>query len=440
MIDDRWNKLVLFIITVLFLIPLACNLPSTAPPSTPTSGINPTPLDHGPSPTPEPTLTPRPTGSGEGKTGCTYRAELVSSSLAYGARLRPGATFTQAWTLKNTGTCAWDKVSLQFVGGSRFGAGNQARPVPKAAAGNTTQISLNLQAPQQAGPYRGEWQLVNEQGHAFGPQVLPIVAQVHSSGGAANSGGSGSGKTEDGKKGGVSLPDIGLSALDRLGIGPDLGKLPLYIRHPALAWQLEMNDMPDLGDNVSDPLERYYINHPPIDTLVDAGLIKVDGQSEESEAGTSPDNPDQNLVVHISGAIKVREYTFIKDVNQGKLDFVSKEIVLSEDKPTGRFEVQYCESGKDNKGEQATVIIGVHRRNGGEAWLGVHHNLTPQINCRTGKSTDILPPYSYGAEATNEFLIKLTPGEQKDITKPWLQSPGDASSKLQLSVSVEPVE
>jgi len=414
------KKLIPLIFALLLFLSLSCSLSFPTGPGQETSqaqdtGSTATPLAEGPTPTPEPSLTPWPTGSGEEETSCTYRAELVSSSLPYGAKLRPGATFTHTWTLKNTGTCAWGDVSLQFVGGARFGAGNQARPVPKTT--------------------RGEWQLVNTEGHAFGPQVLPIVAQVQSSNGAANTGGS-----EDGNKGGVSLPGIGLAALDRLGIGPDPGKLPLYIRHPALAWQLETNDMPDLGDTVPDPLERYYIDHPPIDTLVDAGLVNVDIPSDEDQEKTSPGDPDQKLVVHISGTIKVREYTYIQDVNQGKLDFVSKEIVLSEDKPTGRFEVQYCESGKDNKGEQATVIIGVHRRKGNEAWLGVHHNLTPQINCRTGKSTDILPPYSYGAAATKEFLIKLSPGEQKNITHPWLHSPGDASSKLQLGVSVEPVD
>lgn len=142
---------------ILVLIPLACNLPTGAVSTQP--GQQPTPIDQSRTATDQPTITPHPSESGS-SSSCTYGSQLVSSSLPYGAGLRSAQSFTQTWELKNTGTCPWQEVSLQLVTGNSFNSAPGQWGLPETAPGDTARLSLQFQAPQGAGTYRGDWQMV----------------------------------------------------------------------------------------------------------------------------------------------------------------------------------------------------------------------------------------------------------------------------------------
>jgi len=448
MTDDRWNKTAFFIITVLFLVPLACNFPSTASPSTPTSGVSPTPLVHGPSPSPEPTLTPHPTTSSK-EESCIYQAALKSSALPYGAGLQTGANFTQSWTLTNTGTCSWQDAHLQFAGGTRFNGNPQAWQLPRTAPGQKAQVTLNFQAPAQTGTYRGDWQLVNDQGHAFGPQTLPVVVQVSSPIGSKTSTGDGSERSDGGGRLGSWLGKGILATINSLGVMPDPGDLSLYYRHPALASYVNLNRLPDLGSDQPFPDDNYYIDHPPLDMLARFGFTPYSGESDGAQLGNppqktaigeAPKNPDQKLAVYISGTLKVTEYKVFKQRNLKSLRF-HRRIILSQDRPSAGFKVSQCVSGNDDKGEIGTAHIGLHRKNRNEVWIGSHVSFSPGWNCATGqKSTTIFPRSRFDQPfQKDEFMIKIAPGEEKSVNRPWVNYPGNkvGSVKINLGFSVE---
>jgi hypothetical protein len=81
----------------------------------------------------------------------------------------PGATFTKTWRLRNSGTCSWDNsYSLVFASGySMSGPASVALP-GTVAPGQLVDVSVTLQAPYNAGIYRGFWMLQSPSGGRFG--------------------------------------------------------------------------------------------------------------------------------------------------------------------------------------------------------------------------------------------------------------------------------
>ena len=68
----------------------------------------------------------------------------------------PGATFTKTWRLRNSGTCTWDS-SYRLVydsGYSMSGPASVALP-GTVVPGQVVDVSVTLQAPYNAGTYRG---------------------------------------------------------------------------------------------------------------------------------------------------------------------------------------------------------------------------------------------------------------------------------------------
>lgn len=439
------NTYIPVIIGTLLLLSLACNLPTRAYSSpdnlTETASSRATPIAQGPTPTAEPTLTPRPE-EGEGSASCTYRARLNSSSLKHGASLTPSQTFRQTWELENTGTCRWQDISLQWAGGSKFNSSPKEWDLPATAPDDSARVTINMQAPGQSGTYRGDWQLVNAEGESFGPQTLPVLIQVSSPSGSSNPSSQGSGSNQ----GGGLFPPIGnglLGNLDRI-LGPNISNLPLYTRHPLLSSQLDLNNIPDLGSGQTFPDDSYYINHPPLDQLDRYGLNPLSGSSDEPETGepptkpevgTPPEGPDKKMAITINGTLKVSEYKIFKQRNMSGLPFNSPWIRLGEERPTARFQVSHCEGGNNNKGEESTVTIGVHRTEDNKAWLGVHHGFMPAINCKNGN-----PIYNgkFDTGVTlDEFKINISPGQSKRIVRPWEGYKLAGSSKLILEVHAQ---
>jgi len=124
--------------------------------------------------TPEPTIEVKPTST---TIPCLY-ASFVTETVKDGSIFNPGDTFTKSWTLKNTGSCSWDKdYSLVFSSGDQMGGPGKKNLNAVVKPGETIKISINLTAPSKAGTYKGVWKLRTDKGVDFG---LPngIWAQI----------------------------------------------------------------------------------------------------------------------------------------------------------------------------------------------------------------------------------------------------------------------
>jgi len=86
--------------------------------------------------------------------------------------LDPGERFQKGWRLRNTGTCTWDSAYFAaYVRGNTPAAqmgGQPTRIVGEVRTGQTYDLWVNLQAPDQPGVYVGYWQMHNDARTAFG--------------------------------------------------------------------------------------------------------------------------------------------------------------------------------------------------------------------------------------------------------------------------------
>lgn len=84
--------------------------------------------------------------------------------------LEAGAQFTKTWRLRNNGSCTWNSgYAIVFDEGDAM-TGPASAPLTGEAVppGETVDVSVNLQAPQEAGTYQGFWMLRNPAGQIFG--------------------------------------------------------------------------------------------------------------------------------------------------------------------------------------------------------------------------------------------------------------------------------
>jgi len=115
------------------------------------------------------TLTPT---KGPNPTPCTDLFEIVAESgLVQGTKMDVGRPFTKSWTLKNVGSCKWEKYKFVFVSGSLLGS-TTPLPVPITETGGTATLNLNLVSPSIAGNFIGKWRVQNSRGDLFGPELV----------------------------------------------------------------------------------------------------------------------------------------------------------------------------------------------------------------------------------------------------------------------------
>lgn len=88
------------------------------------------------------------------------RAKFISESIADDTEFNPGETFTQTWTIRNDGTCIWDKgyrvifnEGDQMSGESSYYLDREVKP------GDTIKLSVHLTAPNNPGEYKGYWNI-----------------------------------------------------------------------------------------------------------------------------------------------------------------------------------------------------------------------------------------------------------------------------------------
>jgi hypothetical protein len=121
--------------------------------------------------------------------GASDGASFVSETTLTNAVMAPGQTFTNTWTMKNTGTTTWSAgangYTLNLAGTDSLGAvplfartsGAVYLPIAtnnsgsSVAPGATATFSMYFIAPETAGTYSDTLQMANVSGVLFGPKV-----------------------------------------------------------------------------------------------------------------------------------------------------------------------------------------------------------------------------------------------------------------------------
>ncbi len=146
---------------------------------------------------PRPTLEPR----GEGKTtaqatsatstdsssssssSTTARTTRSCLNVSYKAdvtvpdntRVESGADFVKTWRVYNSGTCDWpEDTRLVFASGEQLGAPASVA-VGALAAGEITEVSVNMVAPENDGNFRSTWHFVKGEGERFGTWLSAVI-------------------------------------------------------------------------------------------------------------------------------------------------------------------------------------------------------------------------------------------------------------------------
>ena len=200
------SKRIFISILALLVGAMACNLPGSAPATTPTAGpdaaftiaaqtveaeltraalaqpTTPIPTDTQ-TPMPEATMTPSQTplvSPTFTPIPCNAVSFVQDVTIPDGTNIVVGNGFTKTWRLKNTGSCTWNSsYSLVFDKGEKMN-GPDAQPLigGTVAPGQTVDVSVNLTAPASAGNYRGYWRLRDGSGVLFGLSTGSFWADI----------------------------------------------------------------------------------------------------------------------------------------------------------------------------------------------------------------------------------------------------------------------
>jgi hypothetical protein len=85
-----------------------------------------------------------------------------------GTLVNAGEQFIKTWRVRNTGTSAWIAgYALAFVGDRQMN-GPDSVPLPTALPGETSELSVTLEAPLAPGLHRSTWRARNSEGQLFG--------------------------------------------------------------------------------------------------------------------------------------------------------------------------------------------------------------------------------------------------------------------------------
>jgi len=145
------------------LTPSITPLPSQTPSETPTPTV--TFVFRLPTFTKVKTATPVPAsgggGGGGGGSSSDYSCSLLSRSPDNGAVFSGGATFTENWKVKNTGSVKWTTTNVDFiyVSGENMSAISGFDLPSAVSPGGTITLSVSMTAPNSAGNHKTTWSL-----------------------------------------------------------------------------------------------------------------------------------------------------------------------------------------------------------------------------------------------------------------------------------------
>ena len=173
--------------TAVYTPPLPTSTPAQAQTPTPTPTIIYPTVSFGPTLTP--TLrytstpgTPTPTGtlptatvnSASLAVGCNNLAFVRDVNIPAGTVLAKDQVFTKTWKVENTGTCEWTRQYLLVSAGGDTLGGETMKISKTVTVGDWSELSVELQAPENAGTYTSYWRLSNGQS-AFGATLTVTI-------------------------------------------------------------------------------------------------------------------------------------------------------------------------------------------------------------------------------------------------------------------------
>lgn len=111
-----------------------------------------------------------------GERGCRQAAVFVQDvTVPDGTVIRPGATFTKTWRMRNVSTCDWGLgYALVHESDAPLGLVSRVSVSPTPSNG-VVDISVPMRAPEQPGVYTSTWRLQDPQGQWFGNRVFVVI-------------------------------------------------------------------------------------------------------------------------------------------------------------------------------------------------------------------------------------------------------------------------
>lgn len=106
---------------------------------------------------------------------CT-KVSFVSGFIPDGAPMNPGQSFTQTWTIRNTGYTTWDSTyKLRYISGTLSTSRVDRAIVGSVAPNGTYPFSIDNVAPASTGEYREDWKFVDPIGNTINVEINPTV-------------------------------------------------------------------------------------------------------------------------------------------------------------------------------------------------------------------------------------------------------------------------
>lgn len=125
--------------------------------------------------TPSPETPQETPSSGETPGACTKQATFLEDvTIPVNAYITAGWSFTKIWRVRNTGTCNWEGYHLVFISGDLMG-GITPKGLPLVAPNATSDIAIDLVAPNYPGTYTATWRLRAPDGTIFGPDLMLLI-------------------------------------------------------------------------------------------------------------------------------------------------------------------------------------------------------------------------------------------------------------------------
>jgi hypothetical protein len=104
--------------------------------------------------------------------GATFVADVT---IPDGTEMAPGEAFAKTWRIRSSGCAPWPTGSrLVFVSGDGMG-GSDGVEVAETPLGETADVTVQLAAPEDAGTYKGYWQMQAPDGTPFGDQFYVMI-------------------------------------------------------------------------------------------------------------------------------------------------------------------------------------------------------------------------------------------------------------------------
>jgi hypothetical protein len=127
---------------------------------------------------------------------CNQATFVTDVTVKDGTQMSKGEDFTKTWRIRNSGTCSWDDdYTVVFEGGTNLANKSSFSLPSEVDPGETVDISIAMEAPDENGTYRSEWVIRSDSGSEFGVNGsgggagVPFYAIIRVGAGGGNSGG-----------------------------------------------------------------------------------------------------------------------------------------------------------------------------------------------------------------------------------------------------------